>query len=140
MHIEEIPDDYEGEYVTVYINLTKNENDYCRASKSGKMIYMYSGDGRTKKMYYNRSGFMYVSGHEFGHILGLANSYDDENEYVSKYLISPMGAWNTYHAQDTDYYLLLKYRTWEFDGYCGYSADDTVLEFLMNRINCENAR
>ena len=135
VHIYNVPDDYTGNCVNVIIDDVDDSEDFSRALKSDNKIWLYSGDGRMGIEYrYTYNRFMTVSGHEFGHILGLGDAYSDRNEYVQKYLLTPLGAWNCFHAQDVDYYLLLKYQTWKSNTSYKYSDDELVVSLLMGRI------
>lgn len=140
VNIQHLADDDKRRHVRVIIESPKSEKDFSCASKHENTIWMYSGDGRCgPNSIYSYNGFMYVAGHEFSHILGLADAYSDKNELIQKYLITPLGAWNCSHAQDVDYYLLLKYQTWKQDGYFAYSCDGDVLRWLSKNILCEEA-
>ena len=88
-----------------------------------------TGDGRTSIDHmYDYNGILYVSGHEFGHILGLADAYADPNEKVKQHLNSPMNGWEWRQATDADYYILLKHATWIRGNMFVYSNDKELLE------------
>ena len=58
-----------------------------------------------------------------GHQLGLADAYSDKNELVRTSLKTPMNYISTPHAQEVDYYIMLKHRTWENNYLYDYSDD-----------------
>ena len=133
VHIYTLPEAYPYRHIKVTIDKFTDESDYARTAKDSDKVWMYSGDGRNNYTY-SYDDFLYVSGHEFAHVLGLFDAYNDKNEYISKFLHTPAGAWNCFRAQDVDYYLLLKYRTWEQYGYYYYSNDSAVVDWLMKRL------
>ena len=133
VHIYVVPKTYRYNHIKVLIDSFKDKRDYSHTVKPHNTIFMYSGDGRDNYTY-SYDDFAYVSGHEFAHILGLADAYSDKNEYVRNYLLTPTGAWNCFHAQDVDYYFLLKYRTWEKNNLYEYGNDSLVVRLLMKQI------
>lgn len=118
--------------IKVIISSVTGRFSYCQARKSTNTIWLYSGDGRMGLDYlYNYSGMLYVSGHEFGHMLGLGDAYNDSNENVKTYLSSPMNGWNYKHATKADYFVLLNNKTWMRDTVFEYSQDREFLKWYL---------
>ena len=93
---------------------------------------MYTGDGRAGIDHvYDYNGILYVSGHEFGHILGLGDAYADHNEKVKKYLKSPMNGWNWRQATDADYFIMLKHNTWLHGNLFIYTSYRELLKWYL---------
>lgn len=105
-------------------NVGEDSEDYPKAAKSWNTIWFYTGDGRTNSSYDYHQIVDNVAGHEFGHILGLDDIYNEENSIVKNNLISPMNKLTTTKATNIDYYMILKYRTWEMDDFNVKYSDD----------------
>ena len=129
VHIEEVADNAPVQKVRVIFDSVTGQESFSHARKAPPTIWMYTGDGRTSIDHmYDYNGILYVAGHEFGHILGLADAYADANEKVRQYLNSPMNGWEWRHAADADYYILLKHSTWLRGNMFVYSSDKELLE------------
>lgn len=73
--IEKTGEDDEREHIKVIFDKVKNTDSFSRALKSENIIWLYSGDGRNVfSTFYGYTYFTYVSGHEIGHLLGLADA------------------------------------------------------------------
>lgn len=122
--IEKTGADDERKHIKVIFDRVKNADSFSCASKAENTIWIYSGDGRSVfSIFYDYQWFVYTSGHEMGHQLGLADAYSDKNELVRTSLKTPMNYISTPHAQEVDYYIMLKHRTWENDYVYNYSDD-----------------
>lgn len=130
VHIDPVEDTALCKKIRVVISPVKDMYCYSNAQKIPPVIWIYTGDGRVGIDHmYSYSDIIYVAGHEFGHAaLGLADVYSDSNEYVQKYLDSVMNSWDNRHAEDADYYALLKYHTWQFTDLFVYSSDRELLK------------
>lgn len=129
VHIEEVADNTPVQRVRVIFDSVSGQQSFSHARKSPPTIWMYTGDGRAGIDHmYDYNGILYVSGHEFGHILGLADAYADTNEDVRQYLNSPMNSWEWRQATEADYYILLKHATWIRGNMFVYSNDKELLE------------
>ena len=129
VHIEEVEDNEPVSKVRVIFDSVTGQESFSHARKAPPTIWMYTGDGRTSIDHmYDYNGILYVSGHEFGHILGLADAYADPNEKVKQHLNSPMNGWEWRQATDADYYILLKHATWIRGNMFVYSNDKELLE------------
>ena len=127
--------------VQVTISEVDESSDCCRAgiSRRDKQIEMFNGDGRTpvdnNGFYtYSYDEFKKTAGHEFGHVLGLNDVYDDE--VLSNRLVSPMN--NSFEAEsgkNVDYFVLFERETWENDGLYTYSNDLQVLQYILQTEN-----
>ncbi len=128
VHIDEIEDNTPTPKVRVLFDSVSGQQSFSHARKAPPTIWMYTGDGRAGIDHvYDYNGILYVSGHEFGHILGLADAYADPNTNVKKYLNSPMNGWEWRQATDADYYILLKHTTWIRGNMFVYSSDGELL-------------
>lgn len=129
VHIEEVADNTPVQRVRVIFDSVTGQQSFSHARKSSPTIWMYTGDGRIGLDHmYDYNGILYVAGHEFGHILGLADAYADANETVRQYLNSPMNGWEWRQATDADYYIMLKHATWIRGNMFVYSSDKEFLE------------
>ena len=129
VHIEEVEDKAGTNRVRVIFDKVCSKFDYSKATKQPPVIRMYTGDGRVSwSNVYDYGSLLYVSGHEFGHILGLGDAYSDTNEKVKKYLNSPMNDWTWRQATDADYFIMLKHRTWLHSNLFIYSSDRELLK------------
>lgn len=134
VHIEEVEDTEKTRRVRVMFDVVKNKLSFAHAQKHPPTVWMYTGDGRMGGYIYDYSALLYVCGHEFGHAaLGLADAYSDPHYPVSEYLNSPMNGWDSRHATDADYYILLKHRTWLNDGLFTYSNDREFLKQYLSQ-------
>lgn len=128
VHIEEVADNTSVQKVRVIFDSVTGQQSFSHARKLPATIWMYTGDGRAGIDHvYDYNGILYVSGHEFGHILGLGDAYSDRNEKVKKYLSSPMNGWEWRQATDADYYIMLKHSTWLRGNMFTYSSDRELL-------------
>ena len=129
VHVEEVEDNTPTPKVRVIFDSITGQQSFSHARKLPATIWMYTGDGRTGIDHmYDYNGILYVSGHEFGHILGLGDAYADQNEKVKKYLSSPMNGWECRQATDADYFIMLKHNTWLRGNMFTYSSDKEILE------------
>ena len=132
VHIEEVADNTPTPKVRVIFDSVTGQESFSHARKSPPAIWMYTGDGRTSTYHmYDYNGILYVSGHEFGHILGLGDAYADQNEKVKKYLSSPMNGWEWRQATDADYFIMLKHNTWLHGNLFIYSSDRELLKLYL---------
>lgn len=133
VRLERVSSDDERIHVSAIFNLVKDTKSYSCADKHSNTIWIYSGDGREfSSLFYSYKWFTYAAGHEVGHILGLADVYSDENESVRLLLRSPLNYISTPQAQPVDYYMMLKYRTWELtDTLFVYSSDMEGIELFI---------
>lgn len=132
VHIEEVADNTPVQKVRVIFDSVSGQQSFSHARKSSPTIWMYTGDGRTGIDHlYDYNGILYVAGHEFGHILGLADAYADTNEEVRQYLNSPMNGWDWRQATDADYYIMLKHNTWLHGNLFIYSSDRELLKLYL---------
>ena len=133
VHIEEVVGNTPIPKVRVIFNSVTGQQSFSHARKLPATIWMYTGDGRAGTDHvYDYNGILYVSGHEFGHILGLGDVYADTNEKVKQYLNSPMNGWDWRQATDADYFIMLKHNTWLHGNLFIYSSDrakDTCVFF-----------
>ena len=132
VHIEEVVDNVPTPKVRVIFDSVTGQQSFSHARKSPPTIWMYTGDGRVSADHvYDYNGILYVSGHEFGHILGLGDAYADPNENVKQYLNSPMNGWECRQAMDADYFIMLKHNTWLHGNLFIYSSDrDLMKQYL----------
>lgn len=132
IHIEEVADNVPTPKVRVIFDSVTGQQSFSHARKSPSTIWMYTGDGRVSTDHvYDYNGILYVSGHEFGHILGLGDAYADPNENVKQYLNSPMNGWECRQATDADYFIMLKHNTWLHGNLFIYSSDrDLMKQYL----------
>lgn len=132
VHIEEVEDNTPVQKVRVLFDSVTGQYNFSHAQKAPSTIWMYTGDGRAGIDHvYDYNGILYVSGHEFGHILGLGDAYADHNEKVKKYLKSPMNGWNWRQATDADYFIMLKHNTWLHGNLFIYSSDRELLKWYL---------
>lgn len=132
VHIEEVKNTSALNHVTVIFGSVTGKESYSHAQKASATIWMYTGDGRSGiDDIYDYNSFLYVSGHEFGHILGLSDAYKDLNKQVRENLKSVMNSWNCRHATDADYYAILKHRTWLGGIWFIYSSDRELLKIYL---------
>ena len=126
--LNEVPSESEQEKVTViFCSVTETGADsecYPKAAKALHTIWMYTGDGRNNTSYDYNTIVNYLAGHEFGHILGLRDVYTESSELVRSSMMSPMSSQTFHHAQNIDYYIMLRYRTWEQDDFTVNYSDD----------------
>lgn len=134
VHIEEVKNTSALNHVTVIFGSVTGKESYSRARKASATIWMYTGDGRSGiDDIYDYNSFLYVSGHEFGHILGLSDAYKDLNKQVRENLKSVMNSWNCRHATEADYYAILKHRTWLGNIWFTYSSDRALMERYLSK-------
>ena len=70
VHIEEVEDNTPVQKVRVLFDSVTGQYNFSHAQKVPPTIWMYTGDGRVGTDHvYDYNGILYVSGHEFGHIL-----------------------------------------------------------------------
>ena len=132
VHIEEVEDNTPSPKVRVIFDSVTGQQSFSHARKAPPTIWMYTGDGRAGTDHvYDYNGILYVSGHEFGHILGLGDAYADYNEKVKKYLSSPMNGWEWRQATDADYFIMLKHSTWLRGNMFTYSSDRELLNWYL---------
>ncbi len=132
VHIEEVADNTPVQRVRVIFDSVTGQQSFSHARKLPATIWMYTGDGRAGIDHvYDYNWVLYVSGHEFGHILGLADAYADTNEKVKKYLSSPMNGWEWRQATDADYFIMLKHNTWLRGNMFTYSSDRELLKLYL---------
>ena len=127
--------------ILVTFNDVTSEYEKSWANKQTGRIQMFTSDGRSG-IFYDGTGFIwrgakrapaeqfkYTSGHEFGHILGLADVYLDKDDAVRKNLETPMKSSKCKKATDADYYTLLTHKTWLLDNVYQYSDDKDIYKF-----------
>lgn len=132
VHIEEVEDNTPVQKVRVLFDSVTGQYNFSHAQKAPPTIWMYTGDGRAGIDHvYDYNGILYVSGHEFGHILGLGDVYADTNEKVKQYLNSPMNGWDWRQATDADYFIMLKHNTWLHGNLFIYSSDRELLKWYL---------
>ena len=70
VHIEEVDENTPVQKVRVVFDSVTGQQSFSHARKLPATIWMYTGDGRAGIDHvYDYNGILYVSGHEFGHIL-----------------------------------------------------------------------
>ncbi|MDO5397845.1 MAG: M43 family zinc metalloprotease [bacterium] len=142
VHLQHVSPEYNGAKIKVIFNKTEKPEDISYADKQSGTIWMYTADGRDGVFYTGtefvyrgarnstKEEFMYTSGHEFGHILGLADCYNDDNERVRSTLETPMRSRQYHNAREVDYYILLNHQTWLADNLYRYSNDKLVFKYI----------
>lgn len=132
VHMQKLDESDGGSKVKVNFDVVKTPDDFPRASPWENTIWLYSGDGRDfSSVFYGYDRFIFSAGHEMGHILGLADAYSDER--VNNRLCTPMNTLTVRHAQEVDYYIMLKHRTWETEGVFRYGDDECITDFITER-------
>lgn len=142
VHINHVSPDYAGSKVKVIFNKTEKAEDISCADKKSETIWIYTADGRDGLFYTgtefvyrgardsSKAEFMYTAGHEFGHILGLADCYNDDNKQVKKTLDTPMRSRKYSHACEVDYHIMLEHKTWLGESLYRYGDDEHILSYL----------
>lgn len=122
VHIIQTEEATKAKKIRVYFDTAETSFERCCADKQALSVWMYINDLSTGiHLKYSYEGFKQVAAHEIGHIMGLADVYNDENEFIRQNAASIMRSWSYASATDFDYYVLLNHKTWLGNGYFQYS-------------------